>query len=176
MRAINRIIIHCSASSYGNVDVIDQWHRIRGFNGIGYHYCILNGVGENLLDKNPENNGVVEFGRPIERQGAHCKGHNEDSIGVCLIGVDSFTIEQMNALKALCVSLMKDYNIPPENIHGHNEFSTKSCPNFDVQAWVKTTLIKPNDLIARVEVLEDKMNTIINAINTLRPLVEEYHG
>ena len=37
------IVIHCSDSSYGTVDIIDHWHKMRGWSGIGYHYVIGNG-------------------------------------------------------------------------------------------------------------------------------------
>lgn len=76
MRTINEIIVHCSATPEGrsfNVTDIDRWHRQRGFSCIGYHYVVL-------LD------GVIERGRPEEVVGAHCKGHNRRSIGVCYIG------------------------------------------------------------------------------------------
>lgn len=76
MRTINQIIIHCSATPEGRdytAADIDRWHRQRGFHGIGYHYVIR-------LD------GTIEHGRPVEQIGAHCKGHNATTIGVCYIG------------------------------------------------------------------------------------------
>ncbi|WP_337632460.1 N-acetylmuramoyl-L-alanine amidase, partial [Prevotella sp.] len=51
----------------------NRWHRERGFDSIGYHYIIY-------LD------GSIHFGRPVEQAGAHCKGHNANSIGVCYVG------------------------------------------------------------------------------------------
>jgi N-acetylmuramoyl-L-alanine amidase len=78
MRKINEIIVHCTATPEGRhvtVADVDNWHRARTFNGIGYHYLIY-------LD------GSIHQGRPIERIGAHCKqgGHNRYSIGVCYVG------------------------------------------------------------------------------------------
>ena len=76
MRRINKIIIHCSATPEGrevNAETIDRWHRERGFSMIGYHYVI--GL-----------NGQIEEGRPEKMVGAHCKGHNGESIGICYIG------------------------------------------------------------------------------------------
>ena len=45
----------------------------RGTRDIGYHFVI-------------QRNGEVDEGRPIEQTGAHVKGHNHDSIGICYIG------------------------------------------------------------------------------------------
>ena len=76
MRTINKIIIHCSATQEGrDLDAaeINRWHLKRGWNGIGYHYVVL-------LD------GTIEYGRSIYKQGAHVKGENEGSIGICYIG------------------------------------------------------------------------------------------
>ena len=76
MRNIDSIIVHCSATKARQdftVADIDHWHRQRGFNGIGYHYVIR-------LD------GKLEKGRDVALAGAHCKGWNERSVGICYIG------------------------------------------------------------------------------------------
>ena len=73
MRDIDKIIIHCSATQEGkeiSAATIDEWHKKRGWRGIGYHYVIG-------LD------GMIEYGRPITETGAHVKGHNKGSIGIC---------------------------------------------------------------------------------------------
>ena len=129
MRKIKEIIIHCSATPEGKdftVQDIDRWHRQRGWRGIGYHYVIYR-------------DGSVHAGRSLQIVGAHCKGHNAMSIGICYIGglskdgkpKDTRTPEQKQALKALVMKLKKDY--PNATIHGHNEFAAKACPCFDVR-------------------------------------------
>lgn len=73
MRKIKEIIIHCSATKEGRnftVADIDRWHRERGMRCIGYHFVIYR-------------DGSIHVGRAIEEVGAHCKGHNSISIGVC---------------------------------------------------------------------------------------------
>lgn len=133
MRRIDKIIIHCSATKEGqyvDVETIRRWHLTRGFSDIGYHYVIY-------LD------GSVHDGRPMELPGVHCKGHNAHSIGICYIGgldknlnpKDTRTAKQ----EASLVKLVKDLKerFPGATVHGHNEFSTKPCPCFDVQAWRK---------------------------------------
>lgn len=133
MRAIDEIIIHCTATPEGrevSIAEIDSWHRPRGFKGIGYHYVIH-------LD------GRLSNGRSVEMIGAHCLNHNSRSIGVCYVGgtdrqgraKDTRTEAQRRALLKLCQELKQKY--PKATIHGHNEFAAKACPSFDVQAWRK---------------------------------------
>tara|TARA_R110002020_G_C15984087_1_gene748701 strand:- start:224 stop:652 length:429 start_codon:yes stop_codon:yes gene_type:complete len=128
MRDISEIIIHCSATREGqNIDAetIDEWHKARGWRGIGYHYVVL-------LD------GLIEYGRPVNDVGAHCKGHNSNSIGVCYIGgveqdgttpKDTRTCEQKEAL-ILLIRVLKLLH-PDATIYGHRDFSDKACPSFD---------------------------------------------
>lgn len=129
MREIDKIIIHCSATPEGRdvtVEEIDRWHKERGFTAIGYHYVIT-------LD------GQVHKGRAEEIKGAHCQGHNSKSIGVCYVGgcdknmnpKDTRTFEQIVGMNWLIDLLKKRY--PNATVHGHNEFSSKSCPCFDVK-------------------------------------------
>lgn len=129
MRKIDKIIIHCSATPEGrdvSTETIRQWHLQRGWSDIGYHYVI-------------ELDGKVVPGRPIERIGAHCKGENTGSIGVCYVGgvdaemkpKDTRTEAQRAALHGLLFDLTD--NFPKATIHGHNEFSSKACPSFNVQ-------------------------------------------
>ena len=131
-RKIDKIIVHCSATREGqhiDVDTIRDWHvNGRGWSDIGYHYVIY-------LD------GTVHPGRPIERSGAHTKGQNSNSIGICYIGgvetdgktpKDTRTPEQKAALDNLLFILTDIF--ANTTIHGHNEFAAKACPSFDVQA------------------------------------------
>ena len=130
MRDINKIIIHCSATKEGqdvSVDTIRRWHVVeRGWSDIGYHYAIG-------LD------GSIHKGRPNNVQGAHTKGHNKGSLGICYIGgcdkdlnpKDTRTDAQKRSFLILLEGLKSIY--PKAKVHGHNEFSSKACPSFDVQ-------------------------------------------
>ena len=132
MRKIEKIIIHCSATPEGKdytVAQIRDWHvRGNGWSDIGYHFVI-------------DRYGVVHKGRPVEKIGAHTKGQNARSIGICLIGgmdaenkrpKDTRTPAQRVALVNLVKELKATYG---ENVtvHGHNEFAAKACPSFNVQ-------------------------------------------
>ena len=130
MRTISKIIVHCSATAEGRdftVDDIRRWHLQRGFSDIGYHYVIYR-------------DGSVHAGRPLEKVGAHCLGHNAHSVGVCYIGglaadgkspKDTRTAAQKSAIATLIAELRGRF--PGATVHGHNEFATKACPCFDVR-------------------------------------------
>lgn len=76
MRKIDLIVIHCSATRVDRTLTafdLETLHRRRGFNGTGYHYYI-------------RKDGTTLLTRPIERIGAHAKGFNASSIGICYEG------------------------------------------------------------------------------------------
>lgn len=134
MRPINKLIIHCSDSEFGDADLIDAWHKEKGWSGIGYHYVILNGY--RAKDEWTEDDGVMENGRDEEEVGSHCKGHNKDSIGICLIGRKGFTDRQMIMLRNLVEDLTDKYDIPYDKVYGHYELDPKkTCPNFNMNKF-----------------------------------------
>jgi len=128
---LKRIILHCSATKEGqdfSVATIRDWHvKGRGWSDIGYHWVIR-------LD------GSIEVGRPLEKSGAHTKGHNKDSVGVCYIGgcdadgkpKDTMNPEQEKAWRMIVLSLRTLYG-DHITIHGHNEYANKACPSFIVE-------------------------------------------
>lgn len=128
MRQITELIIHCSATPEGKdytVADIDRWHRQRGFQMVGYHFVI-------------RLNGTIEQGRPIEMIGAHCVGHNRNSIGICYIGgldkvgkpKDTRTEKQRKSMNDLINQLLSWY--PKASLHVHNEYANKACPCFSI--------------------------------------------
>ena len=130
-RPITELIVHCSATPAGR-DVtasdIRRWHKEeRGFADIGYHFVVR-------LD------GRVECGRPMANIGAHCRGHNSRSVGVCYVGgigsdglpADTRTLAQRQALLGLLTALRRRF--PSASIHGHRDFAPKACPSFDATA------------------------------------------
>lgn len=131
MRQITKIIWHCSATKEGqdvSMEAIRDWHVTgNGWSDIGYHYVI-------------ELDGRVREGRPVERVGAHVKGENGRSIGICYVGgidasetpKDTRTPAQKTALYELTTDLLERF--PGATIHGHNEFAAKACPSFNVQS------------------------------------------
>lgn len=128
MRIIESIIVHCADTRTDqnfSVKDVREWHKTRGFNDVGYHYYI-------------RLSGSIEKGRPIEKIGAHCEGHNSRSIGICFEGGknpngskwDKPKTEQINSFKSLYESLINRFG--ELSLHGHYMFSShKTCPNFD---------------------------------------------
>lgn len=141
MRKINQIIIHCSDSEFGTVEMIRQWHKDeRGFKNIGYHFIIYNGRLDSTMAYTDYHDGLIKVGRDIAEIGAHVKGHNKNSIGICLIGKEKFTDNQLSTAEDLIQSLQKTYDIPCNQILGHYEFdATKTCPNFNM-GWFRNLL------------------------------------
>jgi N-acetylmuramoyl-L-alanine amidase len=126
---IKFIVVHCSDSPQfrgDNAETIHHWHSDpkpagNDWDGIGYHRVILE-------------DGTVEHGRPLYWTGSHVRGHNRESIGICLIGDGVYTLKQWAALKAV-VGEMEKY-APNALVVGHNDLDTdKECPKFDVKAW-----------------------------------------
>lgn len=134
MRSIKQIVVHCSATPPSldiGVDEIRRWHtEERGWTDIGYHFVC-------------RRDGTIEEGRPIERPGAHVKGYNHSSIGVCWVGgvaqsgkaEDNRTGDQSAALFEKITQLKQQF--PEAEILGHRDFPgvVKDCPCFDVRDW-----------------------------------------
>ena len=123
---IKYIVIHCSDTTFDlkNAFDIHKLHLSFGWDGIGYHKVV-------------KRNGIVEEGRPEYWSGAHVFGHNNNSLGVCLIGKSFFTKKQMKTLKKIIVKWKKKYI--NAIVLGHKDFANtkKTCPNFDVNVWCK---------------------------------------
>lgn len=108
-------------------NAIDDWHKARGWSGIGYHRVFA-----------PD--GSMAVGRSIYKIGAHVKGHNTGTIGLCMIPVhthagitkfeDYFTEEQRHSV----IEYIKELNklTPISKVTGHNQYANKECPGFYV--------------------------------------------
>lgn len=131
MRTITLIIIHCSATPEGRSLSFEECRRDhimhRHFRDIGYHFYITR-------------DGIVHDGRPIEKVGAHCEGHNSHSIGICYEGgldangkpADTRTEAQRKALKSLVERMHRLF--PKALIVGHHDLNPrKACPCFKVE-------------------------------------------
>lgn len=121
MRKIKQIIIHHSASPAHTttVDLVRKWHvEDRGWKDIGYHYMI-------------DENGEVHRGREDKIIGAHCKGNNRFTLGVCVFG--NYQNEQMKpivfeSLRNLVSGLKTRYGLQSGDIYGHRDFGKTVCP------------------------------------------------
>ena len=121
------LVVHCSDTADDDALTgrdIHQMHLGFGWHGVGYHRII-------------GRDGVTEQGRPDYWIGAHVKGFNDVSLGACLIGRNSFTDAQMQALENVLRGWKSTY--PTAKIVGHCDFdhTDKTCPNFDVAVWCR---------------------------------------
>ncbi|AWX14258.1 N-acetylmuramoyl-L-alanine amidase [Mergibacter septicus] len=175
---IHTIVIHCSATQNGvklarngktAAQRIDEMHAQRGFKrrlanyqhfnphlrSIGYHFVI-------------DTDGTIETGRREGEIGAHVKGFNVGSLGICLVGgIGSeaeksngrYTQKQWQSLKYLIQELAERY--PDADLVGHRDLSpdlnndgvimpnewVKTCPGFDVYEYVDNDLVPTVDHI-----------------------------
>jgi N-acetylmuramoyl-L-alanine amidase len=129
------IILHHSLTKDGRTvswDAIRRYHTQRmQWRDIGYHFGIER-VGKRY---------EILLGRMMNEVGAHCRGMNRDSLGICFVGnFDNVPppIEQWDLGLKLARALMEILQISQENIRGHREFAPyKSCPGerFDLDAF-----------------------------------------
>ena len=129
-REIKLLVIHCSATRCNGsfpVERLRECHLQRGFRDIGYHFYITR-------------DGVLHHCRPVSEVGAHVRGFNRHSIGICYEGgldengkpADTRTTAQRFALLDLLTILKHQY--PEAQIAGHYQLSAtihKACPCYD---------------------------------------------
>ena len=125
---IHTIVIHYSAT-YPDQDItratVDRWHRERGFREIGYHWFI-------------RRDGTLEEGRPEGTLGAHVRGHNSGTIGICWAGglerASGPNVGVWNpteAQEATMVQLIRDIqkrHPSATRVVGHKDLVPTECP------------------------------------------------
>ncbi|MEL6612814.1 MAG: N-acetylmuramoyl-L-alanine amidase [Bacteroidota bacterium] len=141
MRNIHTVVVHCSDTPPGwradeppaaHVAEIRRWHvEDNGWSDIGYHAVVAR-------------NGEEVAGRPLERIGAHVKGHNRDTAAVCLIGgkgcnadddpYEHFTLEQLATAREIIMRWSLQLGVTLQ-VRGHNEYAARPCPGFNVPMW-----------------------------------------
>lgn len=118
---------HDERSTRQRLESIRRFHREdRGWGDIGYHYVI-------------DRDGRIWEGRSIRYQGAHVGNHNEQNIGVLLLGhfdQQSPSDRQVAAMQQHVSWLMRRYNVPISRVTTHREWDTARtvCPGHTLQA------------------------------------------
>jgi len=105
-------------SSVIAAETMKSWHLARGFSDVGYHFFI-------------QKDGTLEYGRDIEKTPAAQKGHNLNTLAICLHGLkeEKFTQAQFETLNKLASQI--EHNYDNISFHGHCEVSKKACPVFN---------------------------------------------
>ena len=125
VKNIKYLVVHCSDTPDNSIVSVNDIHKMHlnfGWNGIGYHKIITR-------------DGSIHNGRPEFWIGAHTKGINKISLGVCLIGRNNFLTNQFDSLEKVLIEWKIKYK--NAKILGHKDAikTKKTCPNFDVQSW-----------------------------------------
>lgn len=129
------IIFHHTGTSVVTPEAINEDHKEKGYEGIGYHFYI-------------RKDGTIYRGRPEEAIGAHAYGKNYGTLGVCIEGDledEYITDAQINSLVKLSTDMIIKYNI--EDCVGHKDVFETLCPgeNFpmdNIKERIKEELIK----------------------------------
>lgn len=114
----NKIVTHHAAAKNCDAKTIHGWHLNNGWSGIGYHFVV-------------RKDGTIERGRPIDKVGAHCSGHNSDTIGICFEGnfqEEKMSDVQLKAGQELIAYLLDLYKLKKSDVVGHRDLMATSCP------------------------------------------------
>lgn len=129
-RHVDRVFLHCTASSYDHhddIEVVRAWHLGRGWSDVGYHYMI-------------HKDGSISAGRDLEKTPAAQKGHNKGTIAIAMHGGqdarDDFSTKQIVTLREFCEDIRYAYG-GAITFHGHGEVVIRDCPIYDYKSYLK---------------------------------------
>lgn len=152
---ITHLVIHHSATSPdASIEDIRSNHLARGFDDIGYHYLIAP-------------NGRIFRGRGEGQEGAHARGINSHSIGLCCLGNfegSDVPPEQFSALVVLAAEICARYSIQPENVIGHRDVAR-------ISSEATNTACPGEKLYALIDELRRRI-LLLNEVSPHSPLVE----
>lgn len=144
------IILHHAEASHASVEDINQWHLERGWAGIGYNYYV-------------RKDGTIWRGRPEWAVGAHAKGHNDKSIGICCEGAymtETMPAAQLAALKALICDIMSRYG--KLKLLRHKDVNETDCPGTNFPWTEVQKYAEPEKSAKKEEAVVEKKNVLLN--------------
>lgn len=134
------VVIHTTASKWGSLEAVTDWHKRMGFDTVGYHFLILNLFTNynRWIHKQPDpwSDGKVVAGRSLDYEGAHVRYHNGYTVGIAMVGEEGqFTSKQLHSAVILCRDLKHRFpNM--SSIKGHTELDPKkTCPDLDMDQF-----------------------------------------
>lgn len=160
------IILHHAAAKTATVVQIDQWHKAKGWSGIGYHFYV-------------RKNGDIYRGRPIWASGAHAQGSNSNSIGICAEGnfdIESMPQAQEKAIKELLEYLKALY--PKAEVKGHREVCATGCPgkNYPLDEMKRFYKNAENEVDAMTSEEKAKFNLLVNTVEKHEERLDKIDG
>ena len=137
MNGVNRITLHHEGWNTVTFDDVsttsDRLERIRrnhvnnlGWGDIGYHYII-------------DRAGRLWEGRPLRYQGAHVGGHNENNLGIMILGNfdnQQPTQAQLRAMIDTVRVFRRRHNVPAHRVVTHQEITPTACPGRSLQPQI----------------------------------------
>lgn len=159
---VDAIILHHSASPMDRTTIhsIHNWHLQRGWLGCGYHYVI-------------HSDGSIFQGRPLNTVGAHARGYNEYSVGICVVGnfdIEYPTLFQQEALGKLLLYLINDkLRGQSLSIKRHKDVAATLCPGKKFTYFIPVVEHKSKEY----EELRAKIKNILETIEKLKNYVKE---
>ena len=115
------------AAEARHVREIESWHLDRGFLAIGYHFVV-------------SPSGRIFRGRPLDRIGAHVKGHNVGTVGICLMG--DFEAERPTEAALAALRHVREQLVPggaalPLRGHRDHRGQATACPGRHLADWLR---------------------------------------
>lgn len=159
------IALHHADAATCSAQQIDQWHKEKGWSGIGYHYFV-------------RKDGDVYRGRPEWSVGAHVQGMNYCSIGICAEGNYDKETTMPTTQKDAIVKLMNDILVryPQAKIVGHRDIGSSDCPGkyYPLDYFKNYNYTRSDELtMSQYEELKSMIGNLSNMIQTLDSKVQK---
>ena len=154
LNEIDTIVLHHSASPQDRtIFDVHQWHLNRGWFGCGYHFVI-------------HANGEIYEGRSMDSIGAHARGHNRTSIGICVIG--NFeethpTVPQRIATGRLVAYLINKFASTKRknlSVKRHKDIVATLCPGRNFRYYICDDDDVKGEIIAKLDRIENELIAI----------------
>ncbi len=128
-KSTNRIILHHADASECTAEDIHNWHLAKDWSGAGYHFLV-------------RKDGSIYRLRGEQYVGAHARGSNSDSIGICFEGrynIETMPEPQIKAGQDLIAYIKNKYSITL--VQKHSDVCATDCPgkNFPFEQIVNGT-------------------------------------
>lgn len=148
-QSTDRLILHHSACSNCTAEQIHQWHLNNGWEGAGYHFLV-------------RKDGQIYRLRPEEFVGAHAKGSNYNSIGICAEGNfenETMPEAQKNSLIELVSYLKGKYGI--SKVLKHSDVNNTACPgkNYPFNEIVNGKVEERHEVSGIIADIQSKLNS-----------------
>lgn len=108
---------------------IRAYHKAKGWQDIGYHFVV----------ERVESSVWTVAGRPLNVQGAHCRGYNRTFLGVALAGdfrKKEPPADQLECAARFVAGLADALALPEQKLYRHCDLSDTDCPGAKFP-WVR---------------------------------------